>query len=118
MERRAGRRFDIDQPARLTLLDGNQAAAIAARVVNTSGTGLGLTLEEAVPPGASVRVDCGNALFLGEVRYCRPCGGGFSAGLQVEHALYNLPGLAALARELLEEQPVTPRSRVAPHNRP
>ncbi len=113
MERRAEMRFDIDQPARLKVLDGTDAAAIAGRIANVSSTGLALKLEEAVVPGTAVRVDCGEALFLGEVRYCRLEGTAFSTGLHVDHAVYDVSGLAALAHELLEEQAAPRINRAA-----
>lgn len=110
MERRAAVRVDMDRPASLTVLDDSDAAAIPGRIVNASGAGLGLDLEAPVAPGAAARVDCGESLFLGEVKYCRAQGAGFQAGVRVDHAIY---GLASLARELMEEQPAARLSRAA-----
>jgi hypothetical protein len=57
-------------------------------------------LNTAIPPGAAVRIDCGDSLLLAEVVYSRQTGDDrYFTGLKIEHALYALSELSALFQE-------------------
>ena len=72
-------------------------------MVNFSGTGLGLLLESGIPPGTAVKVETEDILLLGEIMYCDPRGDKFTAGLELQHALYHLQDLGRLSAALFAE---------------
>ena len=77
------------------------SAPVAVHIVNVSRRGMRILLWNRVEPGITVEVQTADAIFLGEVVYCEPLGEGFVAGVEIEHALRNLPDLQARAREFL-----------------
>lgn len=103
MGKRTEPRWQSEQPARLTVLgpDGKQ---LACRIVNVSGRGMGITVDEAIRAGTSVKVECDDALLLGETCYCRPAGGKFAIGLKLEHVVFDSTELALLSQRLWGER--------------
>jgi hypothetical protein len=55
-------------------------------------------------PGAAVKIERGQELFLGEVRFCRKRLGGYALDIGLRHALYDTVELARLSRTLLDER--------------
>jgi hypothetical protein len=89
-------------PVEVTVLSHPEARFVA-RVTDCSATRLELTTGSPVARGATVKVEWGETLLLGEVRHCHARDEGFAVGVSVEHALYHTQELARLARRLLEE---------------
>lgn len=56
-------------------------------------------------PGAAVRLDLEEAMYLGEVCYCAAQGRGFAIGVEVQHSLLHLPSLDRLVKRLCGEDP-------------
>jgi hypothetical protein len=83
----------------------NPGHSIQGILVNVSGHGFGLLLEQPLPINTAVRVDLHDAMLLGEVCYCEPVAGGpgYGVGLRAEHVLTESNELAALMRSLMEE---------------
>ena len=102
MDSRSQPRLEIDEPVHVTVL-GECDTKFLGRITNSSTRGIGLVIDRRVPLGSAVKVEWGNTLLLGEIRYCRPEGDGFAIGLDLEHALYQTEELARLAERLLEE---------------
>jgi len=105
----------MHEPVTITTM-GAGRHAITGRVVNASGTGLGLAVGEPVEPGTAVRIDLGEALLLGEVVYCRPGERAWTIGLELDQVLNAVGDLANLAREILNQsdadrQPAAPAER-------
>ncbi len=98
-ESRREARFEGDSPVQVSVL-GEATAKLAGQLSNFSAGGLRLLVECPVPEGAAVKVEFGETLLLGEVRYCRPAEGGYAVGLELEHTLACTDELARLAREL------------------
>ena len=102
MDSRSQPGLETDEPVHVTVL-GECDTKFLGRITNSSTRGIGLRIDRLVPLGSAVKVEWGQTLLLGEVRYCRPEGDGFTIGLDLEHALYHTEELARLARRLLEE---------------
>jgi hypothetical protein len=94
MNQRPESRVLTNQSVAIALF-GNPDLQRSARIRNISGKGIGLELDEPVPPGSILKVDLEDGLLLGEVIYCRSEGGSYYAGVVLEHAL---SGLAELSR--------------------
>jgi hypothetical protein len=62
---------------------------------------LSLASDQAVSPGAALKIELADTLILGEVVYCRPRDPGFYTGIALEQALYHTRDLAVLGRRLL-----------------
>ncbi|MGH9672500.1 MAG: hypothetical protein ACRD44_04915, partial [Bryobacteraceae bacterium] len=63
-----------------------------------------------LPLDAAVRLDWTDSMALGEVKYCLPAAEGCYIGLDLQHSLTDLSGLARLAERLLAESPAVTRS--------
>jgi hypothetical protein len=72
-----------------------------ARLANVSESGARVLTPQALAQGVPVKVEWGETLLLGEVRYSEWANSHYAVGLDLEHALYDLPVLARLANELL-----------------
>ncbi len=103
MDSRSEPRHETDQNIQVTVL-GRSELKITGQIVNLSGKGARLMLGAPIPIGTAVKIEWNQTLLLGEVCYCRPEAGGFSAGVELEHALLNTTELARLGRVLLGEQ--------------
>ncbi len=100
MERRAVQRFTSAAPVRVTVL--KTGAVLRGRAADMSGRGMRLVLDAPVVSGAMLQIEIEDALLLGEAVYCRREGAAFATGIQIEHALYDVPRLAAEAARLLQ----------------
>ena len=79
--RRAEPRIPADLLARMQV--SGDPAAISARVVDLSHTGLGLRTQKAVAAGSLVSVDLGYAVAAGEVRHCAQHMDTYRVGVQI-----------------------------------
>lgn len=85
------------------ILLGSKTARLEGRVIDQQGVAIALAVPSDVPAGTAIQVICGDSMFLGEVRFCRPAGPAFTIGLDIEHALYDTVELARLAKQILDE---------------
>ena len=90
-------RFTANQPVTAQLLSGSRRR-LSASIVNLSGRGLQIRVSEPLSPGELIEVRCENQMLLGEVRYCTPDAVGWLAGVEIEHALYELKSLRRYCR--------------------
>jgi len=88
MDSRQEPRFAADQPVTVTNL-GAACSSVAATIVNFSARGLRLCLCEELPVGSLVKVEWGTTLLLGQIIYCKPEGEAYSAGMELEEAVYD-----------------------------
>jgi PilZ domain len=100
MEQRGEPRIDSEQTVRVITL-GEQSEELPARIANLSGTGLRLLIDRHFPAGATLRIEWDQILLFGEVRYCQSVDGGYTIGVELEHALLHTHDLSRLARKLL-----------------
>ena len=101
MDRRREQRIPTDQPAIVTVF-GPPDVRVTARILDLSGRGLRVQADRPLPPGAAVKVEAEDVLFLGEVCYSIPANPGFEAGLTLEHSLMGLKELARLNQRLVD----------------
>lgn len=87
---------------RVTLL-GEPARQVSGRIVDVSGEGVRLMLDEPAAPGAPLAIEWEDTQALGEVCCCEAAEGGFAASVRLEHVLLHTSELARLARKLLDE---------------
>lgn len=81
-----------NQMVSVTLL-GPERRKTTGRIAHLTGKRLNLVLSQALPVGTLLAMQWKDALLLGEVCFCSPEADEFSAGVEVEHALWNLPAL-------------------------
>ncbi|MCC6585477.1 MAG: PilZ domain-containing protein [Bryobacterales bacterium] len=103
MEQRKQIRVPVQRPVKLTVL-GDNPTEMEGYLSNISGRGLRMTMSEAIPVNAAVRVDIDNSMLLGEVCYCEPFGGQWAVGLEMEQSLSDLSGLCRLVERLMMEE--------------
>jgi hypothetical protein len=102
MDQRREARLEAAGPARVTLL-GEPRRQVGGRILNVSGQGVRLMLDEPVAPGAPLTIEWEDTEAMGEVCYCEAGEGGFTAGVRLEHVLLHTSELARLALRLLGE---------------
>jgi len=102
-------RLEINQPVQVTLL-GEQGFVQPGILANLSGRGARILVGTPLPLDSAVRLDWADSLALGEVKYCLPAVEGCQVGLDLQHSLTDLSGLARLAERLLAESPELTRS--------
>ncbi len=111
MDKRRETRFAAEQCVTIVTLGERQFRQTAV-IRNASGTGLGLFVKTEIPSGKVLRIELEDAIFLGEVMYCRPMEDGHFAGVQLEQVLRGLGELEHCFREFREE---AEEERVDPH---
>ena len=74
------------------------------RIVEVSGSGMRVFTDQRLAVGETVKVECKDTLWLGEVLYCEQVTEGYATGMKLEHALYGTAGLARLAESFLAEE--------------
>lgn len=89
-------------PVRLSVI-GEAEPPLEATVENVSGSGVRLGAGRPLKPGAAVRLDLEEALYLGEVCYCAPQGLRYVIGVELQHSLLHLPSLERLVQRLCGE---------------
>lgn len=110
MEKRRAPRFSAELPVAVTVL-GEQELRCQGVVKNASGVGVGIEFPAFVAPGAAIKIELDNCLFLGEVVFCRPSGDAYFLGIQIDQALNGLAELASALRGFWEdEQPARAES--------
>lgn len=83
-ERRKSPRVPTDCPAVLTVLQPERSGHTKTRVLDASKEGLKLLVPDELMGGALVQVHMGDLFILAEVRYCRPVGAAFHAGVLIQ----------------------------------
>jgi hypothetical protein len=73
------------------------ASSFDALMVTLQQPHMELTSQERVEPGAAVRIDSNDALWLGEVEECSSTSDGFSIRIHLRHVLRDFETLARLA---------------------
>ncbi len=112
MERRRERRHELNLSARLRLL-GPDERDLKVTVEEMSGAGARLRLSEALPVSAPVRLEWGDAMFLGECVHSSVAPDGeFLVGIHFEQVLQGLQDLRNLMTALLAESTVESRQTV------
>jgi hypothetical protein len=101
MEHRREGRIPIEQPIVLTLL-GEPEIRLAASVKNASPRGIGVVIAAPVNPGAAVKIEIGDSIFLGEATHCRTTEDGYFVGIELTEVLTGLAALSKLAQEFQE----------------
>lgn len=102
MDKRSEPRFAADQSVVITTLGDNRFRQTGT-VKNSSGSGLGLHVETAIPTGTALRIEWEDAILLGEAMYTRPMDSGHFIGVQLEHVLRGLGELRDSLRRFSEE---------------
>lgn len=110
MDRRQSPRWTCNLPARLTLL-GEKEEVWDVLVEGWGKSGMSLEVQGRVQPGVACKVECDDALFLGEVIHCSPTFRGYRCGLKIEQCLTPVSGVKRLMEALVAERAVerTPR---------
>jgi hypothetical protein len=104
VERRKELRLRIKQPVMLTLIDAKSRRLIEACVTDISGSGVQLRVPMPLPCGATLEIEGGDSLMLGEVCRCEAVEGAYAVGVQVSHTLSSLMELELLNRALIGEK--------------
>ena len=104
MERRQTVRCPTRFAATLTLLEGT-GGEHAVTVENLSGCGACISLAEALPTGATLKLVFEDCILLGETSYCYQEDDRFVVGLRLEQSLSHVSSLRKLMEALLEESP-------------
>ncbi len=107
MERRREERFAMEHPAVVTILDGDGTRR-GSQVINASAWGIGLEMRCPVAPGAMMRIEFVEAVFVGEVAHCRQAAGAYYVGVKLDRAVESLANLATA----LEEMAGVPQTRL------
>jgi len=87
----------------LTMLDAKSRRLIEACVMDISGSGVQLRLPMPIPCGATIEIEGGDTLVLGEVCRCEPVEGAYAVGVQVSQTLSSLMELEVLNRALMRD---------------
>ncbi len=110
-EKRTRPRIAVDAAATLQVLGASQntnGVPIPVRVSDASERGMRVQSNLQVDAGLAIRLDIGDAMFLGEVCYCAPAPAGASAafniGIVTEQCLTGLSGLRHLISALEPEK--------------
>jgi len=102
MERRREPRIACYQRAALTLLSGKRRT-IPCHAIDLSGQGMRIVLDEPIPANAPIRIDIGDWMALGEVRYSRREYSHYAVGLELDQVVMGLRELDALRRNRFNE---------------
>jgi hypothetical protein len=96
------RMLETNSTVQITVLD-DTAVVSPARITQSSTETVSLLAEKPAKPGAAIKLEGDDVLFLGEVSSCHSEGAGFAISVEIHHALYNTRELAQLAKRLLDE---------------
>ena len=115
MEQRCEPRFSANQSILLTILGENECQ-VPARIKNISGRGLGLEVSVAVQPGAALKIEAPDAIYLAEAVFCRKDPHSYFVGAALEQML---SGLAELGRILqqFQDEPLGMQQQYTVHER-
>ncbi len=79
---------------------------VAAKIINLSGRGVSLAVDETIAMGEAVRIDLDDSLLLGEICYCRPESGSFVIGIEMSNVIPAMTDLRKLVAAIMQESPV------------
>jgi hypothetical protein len=102
VERRKELRYQPNQEIRLTVL-GDDSHRVPARIINFSGRGISLAVEQPVRTGDAIRLDMEDSLLLGEVAYCQAQDGKFAIGVHLHEVIPSLSALANLVANVMSD---------------
>jgi hypothetical protein len=77
--------------------ESGEAGAFDAAILTLQQPWMELTAHERVEPGAALRIDTSEAVWLGEVEQCAATDDGFSIRVRLRHVLRDFETLARLA---------------------
>ena len=77
--------------------ESDAASSFDARMLTLRQPFMELTAHRQVEPGAALRIDSSDAVWLGEVEQCAPSDDGFSIRVHLRHVLRDFETLARLA---------------------
>ena len=83
-DKRRDLRIPTDDAGLMRLLHPLSESRIPIRVVDISKNGARIHLPVVLLPGALIQLCLQSSVIVGEVRYCRPIGSGFQAGIRIE----------------------------------
>jgi hypothetical protein len=83
-DRRKSPRLPTDEPAAVIVLQPTVSGRLKTRVLDASKSGMKLLIPCELMPGAVVQVHLRDLFILAEVRYCRPVGETFHAGVLIQ----------------------------------
>jgi hypothetical protein len=107
MEQRREHRVPIDKPVTVTVL-GEPETRLIATVKNASGRGLGLISPQSITPGAAIKIEIGDSIFLGEAMYSKALDeGGYFLGIELAEVLSGLAALSRMAEEFAAQMDPT-----------
>lgn len=81
-------RFTVSHPVQLTLLDMPDTPSVQGEISDLSKSGLALLASSQLPIGQPVKVELGDTVVLGQVRYSNPAPEGFKTGVETESVLF------------------------------
>jgi PilZ domain len=103
MDRRRELRFESNTPVQVAVLGPPLGQAIEGRILNLSGRGLQLLLPRSIQPGTALRIDQGAQMLLGEAVYCSAEAGGYVTGVEIQHAVLDVPAMERLRKALSDQ---------------
>jgi len=108
MDRRREPRTSCYQTVRLVIL-GENSVSLRANLIQLSGHGLRLVVDQHVPVNSLVRVDAPDWIAFGEVSYCVAERSHYAVGLQLDQAIMDLNELGEIKRSPLDADYVASR---------
>ncbi|MEZ5351179.1 MAG: PilZ domain-containing protein [Bryobacteraceae bacterium] len=102
-EQRREPRMGLDQAVAIGELSEDGVRMRLGWVVDLSGRGAAVRMEDPMSPGTLVRMQWDDTLLLGEVCYCVAEGDRYRVGLELRHSLTHLAELERLRARLLGE---------------
>lgn len=98
MDIRRDARIPVNKPIILTVL-GDPDVRLPATVKDASARGLGLVTTAPVHPGAAVKIEIGDAIFLGEAIYCRNDEEDSFVGVELSQVVTGISALQRMVEE-------------------
>lgn len=63
--------------------------SMKGRLANLSAHGISLILQDTIPSGITVKVEWGTSHVIGRLKYCKPYGNEYRAGIEVRDPIYD-----------------------------
>jgi hypothetical protein len=92
---------ETNQTATVTGL--KSGVLLTGRIAEVSGSVMRVFTGQPLTSGETVKVECEDTLWLGEVSFCKQVARGYAAGIKLEQALYGMAELARIAESFLAE---------------
>jgi hypothetical protein len=106
VERRKEVRTATRETVLVTFLSRPGNPTAFGSMIDLSGRGMRLVLDEPVASDTPLRIDAGDRLYLGEVAYCRQTESGWNVGVEIEQSFQDTRQLEMLRRSLQCENTV------------